>query len=368
VAVTVALLVVTSSMVDGYRRARSADLGFDARPLIGATIQRRDGVNIDAIITRLEQTPGVASAAASTALPYGSIGTAVNAASDSRGSNGLSARQSAIDHMFFRTLGVKVRAGRMFTRQDTPSTRSAIVNDTLARRLFGSSGAVGRTLWIGNTSYDIVGIVTDYGTNVSGAQQAWPLVFLPLARDGEAPPSMSFLIRAQGDPAPLLQSLRREVLATATGTEVRRLYSVAQLRNVVGEELLVGTAPLFPLITIGLLLTAAGIYGVLAFAVTRRARELAVRLAIGATDRDVIGLITKQTSRLVGIGALIGVGLTFGLSRVVRANGGAGSVYDPRLLAFVLPVILLCVIGALASWIPSRRALRINPAIVLRTT
>jgi ABC-type antimicrobial peptide transport system permease subunit len=117
-----------------------------------------------------------------------------------------------------------------------------------------------------------------------------------------------------------------------------------------------------------LLLTAAGIYGVLAFAVTRRARELAVRLAIGATDRDVIRLITIHTSRLVGIGALIGVAITFGLSRIVRAGGGAGTIYDPRLLAFVLPVLILIVIGLLASWIPSRRALKINPAIVLRTT
>jgi putative ABC transport system permease protein len=368
VAVTIALLVVTSSMVDGYRRARSADLGFEPRPLIGATVQHRDGINIDTMMARLDQLPGVASAAASTALPYGPIGTTVKAASDARGSNGLSARQSAIDQAFFSTLGVKVRAGRMFTGQDTASTRGAIVNDTLARRLFGSGAAVGRALWIGDTSYDIIGVVTDYGTNVSGAQQAYPQVFLPLARDGEAPTSMSFLIRAEGDPAPLLQSLRREMLDMAAGTEVRRLYSVTQLRRIVGEEVLVGTAPLIPLITIGLLLTAAGIYGVLAFAVTRRARELAVRLAIGATERDLIRLITKQTSRLVGTGALIGVGLTFGLSRIVQAGGGAGSLYDPPLLAFVVPVLILIVIGIAASWIPSRRALKINPAVVLRTT
>ena len=168
VAVTIALLVVTSSMVDGYRRARNADLGFEPRPLIGATVQHRDGVNVDAIIARLEQLPGVASAAASTALPYGPIGTNVKAASDAPGSNGLSARQSAIDQRFFSTLGVEVRAGRMFTGHDTPLTRSAIVNDMLARRLFGSSGAVGRALWLGDTSYDIIGVVTDYGTNVSG--------------------------------------------------------------------------------------------------------------------------------------------------------------------------------------------------------
>lgn len=77
---------------------------------------------------------------------------------------------------------------------------------------------------------------------------------------------------------------------------------------------------------------------------------------------------TKQTSRLVGIGALIGVSITFGLSRVVRAGGGAGSLYDPPPVAFVVPVLILIAIGILASWIPSRRALKINPGIALRTT
>jgi hypothetical protein len=140
------------------------------------------------------------------------------------------------------------------------------------------------------------------------------------------------------------------------------------IREVVGQEILVGTAPLIPLIGIGLLLTTAGIYGVLAFAITRRARELAVRLAIGATNRHVISLVATQALRLVGIGAVIGVGLTFALSRVVRAGGGAGTLYDPPFVAFIVPAVILAATGIVASWIPSRRALKINPAIVLRTT
>ncbi len=108
VAVTVALLVVTSSMIDGYRHALSADLGFIPRPLIGATVHHRDGVNIEAILARLERVPGVASVAPSTAVPYGPNGTDVVAATDTGGSNGVSARQSAIGVEFFSTLGVKL--------------------------------------------------------------------------------------------------------------------------------------------------------------------------------------------------------------------------------------------------------------------
>jgi len=125
---------------------------------------------------------------------------------------------------------------------------------------------------------------------------------------------------------------------------------------------------LFPLITTGMLLTAAGLYGVLAFAITRRSRELAVRVAIGATGRDIVRLVTAHSLRLVVLGTCFGTGATFALTRVARATGGGGSVFDPGWAAFAVPVLIILVIGVLATWIPSRRALRINPAILLRTT
>jgi ABC-type antimicrobial peptide transport system permease subunit len=107
---------------------------------------------------------------------------------------------------------------------------------------------------------------------------------------------------------------------------------------------------------------------VLAFAITRRSRELAVRMAVGATGADVVRLVTAHAIRLVGIGASVGIAVTVGLSRVVRASGGAGSIFDPPLHVFVWPVVAVIVIGAVATWVPSRRALRINPAVLLRST
>jgi len=367
VAVTIALLVVTSAMMDGYRRVMSADAGFALRPLIGAGLRHRDGVNVDNVLARLERIPGVASVAASTAVPYVSSSTAVRAASDARGSNAVGARQSAISSAFFFTLGVQVRSGRAFTMQDAASARPLIVNEALAKRMFADGTAIGQTLWIDEKSYDIVGVVANYTTNMFGVEHTGPELFVPLAREANNT-TMSFLVRTEGSPGRLIQDVRRELQGANAGMEVRRVFALSQVREVGAQEILVGTAPLIPLITIGLLLTAAGIYGVLAFAITRRAKELAVRLAIGATNRHVITLVGTQAIRLVGIGAVIGVGLTFGLSRIVRAGGGAGSIYDPQLVAFATPVVILVAIGILASWIPSRRALKINPAIVLRTT
>jgi len=118
---------------------------------------------------------------------------------------------------------------------------------------------------------------------------------------------------------------------------------------------------------IGMLLTSSGIYGVLAFAVTRRSRELAVRVAIGASRRDQIAFVALHSLRLLGLGSALGVALTFGLSRIVRAAGGAGSLYDPPWPAFVLPILVVLVVGAIATWLPTRRALRISPSLLLRT-
>jgi ABC-type antimicrobial peptide transport system permease subunit len=146
------------------------------------------------------------------------------------------------------------------------------------------------------------------------------------------------------------------------------VYTFDQIITIIGQEMLVGTAPLFPLIAVGTMLTAAGIYGVLAFAITRRSRELAVRIAIGATGGDVVRLVTAHTVRLIAIGTLLGTGTTFALSRVVRAVGGAGSIFDPPVEVFFAPLLVVVAIGALATWIPARRALKIDPSILLRAT
>jgi len=112
----------------------------------------------------------------------------------------------------------------------------------------------------------------------------------------------------------------------------------------------------------------AGIYGVLAFAVARRSKELAVRVAIGATGRDLVRFVTGHSLRLVALGAAGGVGATFVLARMVRAGGGGGSMFDANWPAFLIPALIIVVVGGLATWIPSRRALKINPSTLLRTS
>jgi putative ABC transport system permease protein len=173
------------------------------------------------------------------------------------------------------------------------------------------------------------------------------------------------LIRGQATAA-LVRTLRRELRDAAAGNVVTSAVTIDQIMTVMGQELLASTAPLTPLISIGVLLTAAGIYGVLAFAVARRGRELAVRVAMGASRRDLVRLVTLHTLRLVGAGVFCGLGLMFVLSRVLRASGGAGSVFDPMPIAFIVPAAMIAVLGVAAAWLPARRASAIDPVVLLR--
>jgi len=191
-------------------------------------------------------------------------------------------------------------------------------------------------------------------------------VFIPLDRDSRQHSRLGFLVRAPSDPAPLVDVVRRQIRDEGAGT-VLGSHTLEQSRRVGGSEILVGTAPLVPLIGIGMLLTTAGIYGVLAFALTRRARELAIRVAIGATGQDLARLIAVHTLRLVLIGSAAGLASTFALVSMVRAGGGAGSIFDPPLHAFIIPVAIVLAIGAATTWLPARRASRIDPVVLLRS-
>jgi ABC-type antimicrobial peptide transport system permease subunit len=175
------------------------------------------------------------------------------------------------------------------------------------------------------------------------------------------------LIRAQAT-ASLVRTLRRELREASAGNVVTGVFTMDEVIEVMGQEILVGLAPLTPLISIGVLLTAAGIYGVLAFAVARRGRELAVRVAMGASGRDLVRLVTIHTLRLVGVGILCGLAVTFALARVIRAGGGAGGVFDPMPIAFIVPAALIVALGIAAAWLPARRASAIDPVVLLRNS
>jgi len=367
ITVTIALLVELGGMINGYQRTMDADLGFDRRPLFAAQIENTRGIHVAETLDVVRRIPGVASAAAATGVPFMGAGIMQRLRADGTSAAEVVGERIAATPALFATLGVPLVAGRDFASTDAPAGRVAIVNEALAKALFGGADAVGRRVRVENgATLDVVGVAGDYANHQFQLPHTAPRLFVPMALEGADAKQLRLLVRAGGDPAPLAQTLRQEIRRGLAGTLVAGAFTYEEITIVGAKELLVGTAPLVPLIAIGMLLTTAGIYGVLAFAITRRSRELAVRVAIGATGRDLVRLVSAHSLRLVLAGSACGVGLTFALSRIVRASGGAGGVYDPDWPSFVVPVAIVCVVGALATWLPSRRATKINPAIVLR--
>jgi putative ABC transport system permease protein len=368
ITLTLALLVVTSSMVGGYQRSRGNEIGFDLNPFLTVSVQSNSGIPTAQLVETIARVPGVAAVTPATSIPLNVDGRRRPVSTTATGANAIQAEQASIDPDFFRTLGVPMRAGRAFTRLDTPQNRTVIVSDSFARQVFGESSAIGRQIWMDKAAYDIVGVVADYVSTPVESRLPAPKVFLPLSADTADTKTMRFLVRATTDPAPLVEPVRRALRNASAGLNVNSVVTLRQMITIIGQEYLVGTAPLFPLIVIGMMLTSSGIYGVLAFAVSRRTRELAIRLAVGAERGNQIRLVMAHSLRLVLIGATFGIALTFGLSRLVRAAGGAGSLYDPPWPAFVIPVVIVMIVAALATWIPARRALRVNPSLLLKST
>ena len=370
IAATVALLVSTGAMLASYAKSLNESPGFETRPIFSAFVDDPDGINARIVLERLRTVPGVAAAEVTTTVPFLAMGQRQPVSSDAAASATIVARGGPIGPAYFSTLGVAMKAGRMFDDGDAAGgSPVAVVNAVLAEQFWPGAGsapqsAIGRQIWVDGAPRTVVGVVAAY--SMTAIRPAPPLLFTPFAQLTAPPTSAQFMIRATGEPAPLTQTVRRELAAMGGSMTVVGVTTIDQIRQIIGQEILVGTFPLFPLIATGMLLTAAGIYGVLAFAVSRRATELAVRMAIGATGHDLLRLVAAHSLRMLGLGTAIGISLTFALTRVAQGRGG---VFDsPGWQAFVLPMILIGAIGAIATLIPMRRALRINPASLLRTT
>lgn len=371
IAATVALLVSTGAMLSSYSKSIDGDPGFNPHPLFGARVEAPNGLDPEPILDRLRGLPGIASAEVATSLPYIALGPRQRVSADPAMSLPVLARAGAIGPDYFTTLGVRMRAGRSFSREDNSAREPvAIVNDILAAQLWADRGAdalgavLGRQVWIEGRPHAVVGVVAAYSW--TAIVPSPPAAFTPFTQMTPRPVRAQLLLRADGDPAPLTQVVRRELAAIGGGLTVAGVITFDQIIQIIGQEIMVGTFPLFPLIATGMLLTAAGIYGVLAFAVSRRATELAVRIALGATGRDLLRLVVAHSLRLVGLGTAIGVALTYALTRVAQGRGG---VFDsPGWQAFAVPMAIILIVGGIATLIPMRRALTISPSNLLRTT
>jgi predicted permease len=318
---------------------------------------------------RVAALPGVSSVALSSFMPLNqdnrdNLGIAPEGFQLPQGVENVLVLSARVDEDYFSTMRVPLVAGRAFLRSDTPDTpRVAIVNETAAARYWPGQDPLGRRIRLaGNVWAQVVGVAGDGKYNFI-TEGTLPFVFLPHRQT----PALrtTLLVATSGETAAIaapvraaVQALDRDVPITGTWT-IERFYAGNAVALPVLLTSVVGTMGV-----VGLGLAMVGLYGLVAYAVSRRTREIGIRMAIGALPGSVLRMVMRHGLLLAGIGTVAGVALTFALRGVLRAMFPASPGLDVALYALVVPVLLA--VTLVAALVPALRAARIDPLTALR--
>jgi putative ABC transport system permease protein len=374
IAVSFALLVVSALVSQSaWKRAR-ADFGFDGKVVWSARLELPSSGDdrdvtwplLAGLLDRLETLPGVTSASAATALPiHGSLAAVVLAGSD-LAVEPTPAQSVRISPGYFRTLGVATREGREFDALDaSTSLPVAIVNESFARAHF-PIGALGRTLALANDTArqwrTIVGVVPDLGMGRTADDPIKEGIYLPLAQ--VPAPGVTVLLRATGAPLELTQRAREALRALDPDLPMADVRTVAEtVASGAWPYRLFGTFLLASGIG-ALFLAMVGLYGVMAFSVNRRTREIGVRMALGAQPGAVLRLVLRQGLGQITAGMLIGGVLATLLGTALRLLLFDVTPLDLRTWAVIAGALALTAMAA--CFVPARRAAWLDPMVALR--
>ncbi len=275
---------------------------------------------------------------------------------------GMSVMYTRATPGYFQTMGVAMRAGRDFTAQDDSATTPVlIVNERFAERFWPGQQAVGKTVQTSGRDFTVIGVVATGKYMRLGED---PTAFMYFAQNQLFTASMSLVVHTNGEPTAVIPTVLREIAAFDADLPVANVRTMdTHLGIALLPARVAGTAlGVFGLI--GLLLASVGMYGVMAYSVSQRTREIGIRMAIGATAANVIRLIMRQGLTLVMIGAGIGLLGAIGASRFLASVLYGADAIDP--VTFVVVPVVLIGVAALATFVPARRAALVNPAITIR--
>jgi predicted permease len=370
VMVSVVVLFAAGLFARGLIAARRLDVGFDTKNAVVLTLDPRLLPDYDAERTRqlqrrlhdqLAALPGVRAVSRTTSIPLDGNSVTVKTFVDDRSA---AADYFVIDENYVSTMGLRMVAGRTFTRADTAGIERVLINEVLARRLWSDSLAVGRQIRLGaldGPPVEVVGVVRASSSRRLGDAPR-PLLWRSLERN---PVSRSiFIVRGSGDLRTLLDQVRRTVHTEAPVVPIIGLRSLEQHVAIAYSAAQNGAWSALAFAALAGVLAAAGIYGVVSYAAARRTREIGIRAALGAGTTQVLRLIVRDGLRVSAIGALLGFAASFALPRSMSAILYGVSPRDPLML--VIPPLLFLLIAAAASLVPAWRAARINPIQALR--
>ncbi|HEX5216481.1 MAG TPA: ADOP family duplicated permease [Vicinamibacterales bacterium] len=372
VALAVVLLAGGGLMLRSFARILAVDVGFDAAHVItlqASTLDKRPGAQAefyDQILAATRKLPGVAAAGAIDVLPmWGMFSVTFVEVIGGKTDQQLANHQ--VLPGYFEAMGIPVRSGRSIVAEDMTSGRLvAVINETAARELFDGAPAVGRELRVNKNLAQIVGVVADIRKG-GPTQSADADLFLPLARGADPfhkDQGFTVVVRPNGTQPRLAEDLRR--IVSAQGADVM-LERVRPIEDWIGERIKrprQRTVLLSILGVLGALLAMIGVMATTGYAVARRTREIGVRMAFGARPPQMVRQIVRDAAVPLIAGIGLGLGLAWLATGVIASFLFETTPTEPTTLAAVAATLALA--GALAAWIPARRAARVDPVSALR--
>ncbi len=376
VALALVLLTGAGLMVNSLVRVLRTPVGFDARSVFSCRIDQPQGQKPpealafwEALTARAAALPGVQSAGYATAAPLAGAteGSFIETVDPARKGERHSTGIHIVSPDFFQTLRIPIQHGRSFTDQDRQGMPPVVIlNETAARVLFPGRDPIGRRVSLAawNDALPPLEVIGVAGNVRYGAvEEAFaPQVYLSMHQN-PAPFGYVFL-RAEGDPALLAAALRREAAALDRNAPVYDVQTMKQRLAAVTSRPRFTATLLGLFAAVALALAAVGVYGITAYAVSRRVREFGIRMALGAERRDVIRMVLRRGLLLTGAGLAVGVAGSLALTRFLASQLYGVRPSDPATFAATAAVIALT--GLAATCIPAYRATRVDPIRALR--
>jgi putative ABC transport system permease protein len=377
IAISLMLLVGAGLLIKSFIRLQGVSAGFDSANVLTTGIglpgskysdDARRTQFFSQLLESLATLPGVQAAAVTQSLPITSdfvLGFVVQGRPLYKPGEGPSTNYYSVSPDYFKAMGIRLIRGRLFDHRDVAgSPRIAIINETMAKKYFVDEDPIGKRIHVTNgpeTFREIVGIVADvrqYGLDQPVPAQTYEPFF-------QAPfNGVTLVARTDGEPLKLSAAVRSKVLAIDKDQPVSTFRTMEQIvaNSIASRRFSMLLFGIFA--ALAMILAAVGIYGVMSYSVSQRRQEIGIRVALGASSRDVVNLIVRHGMLLAGLGVVIGLIAAFAASRVISTLLFGVSATDP--LVFIAIPLLLAVVAFLACLLPARRATKVDPITALR--
>jgi len=377
IAVSLLLLIGSALFLKSFHRAQQIDPGFRTQnlaivsidPALAGYDQKRGGQIARNILEQVRRDAQVRSADLGQFVPLGFGGEGRTIVAEGRDENAESNRKianiSAVTSGYFETMGIPILRGRSFTEHDAAenAARVAVISETMAKTFWGGEDALGRRFRYYNRegSFEVIGIARDVKAATLGETPV-PMLYTPFrdVPDG----GITIFIHTSAAPGSMLPAVHRVVRDIDNHISITYEKTVAQHLAFALWPSWMGAVLLGSLGILALVLASVGVYGVMAYSVSQRTRELGIRMALGAQSSQVLRLVLRQGMLLAAIGLIIGLIAAFGSTRLASTLLYGVNPSDP--LIFTAVTVLLAGAAFAACYLPARRAVKIDPVVALR--